>query len=106
MTQPTKAVLAALLADPTREQYGLELGATAGLPSGTIHPILARLDSVGWLQSRWEDGDPALLGRPRRRFYRLSPQGIALARAAVARSEAEKARLAAKFRPGLAGGNA
>ena len=47
MTLPTQLVLRALLADADREQYGAELGVAAGLPSGTIHPILARLEGVG-----------------------------------------------------------
>jgi PadR family transcriptional regulator, regulatory protein PadR len=42
MTIPTQLVLRALLADPSRELYGVEIGTAAGLPSGTIHPILAR----------------------------------------------------------------
>ena len=41
--QTTQAVLRALLTDPTHEMYGLEICAQAELPSGTIHPILARL---------------------------------------------------------------
>ena len=29
-----------------------------------MHPILARLEGVGWLTSRWEDIDPSVEGRP------------------------------------------
>ena len=58
MTIPTQLVLRALLADPSKELYGVEIGQTAGLPSGTVHPILARLETVGWLESRWEEIDP------------------------------------------------
>ena len=47
MTLPTQLVLRALLEDPGAERYGLEIGDTAGLPSGTIHPILARLERLG-----------------------------------------------------------
>ena len=43
MTIPTQLVLRTLLVDPSRELYGVEIGAAAGLPSGTVHPILARL---------------------------------------------------------------
>ena len=45
MTIPTQRVLESLLADPTAELYGIEIGDAAGLPSGTVHPILARLTS-------------------------------------------------------------
>ncbi len=86
MTMPTQLVLQALLAEPGEEQYGLQICTNAGLPSGTIHPILARLERVGWLESRWEDADPHEEGRPRRRYYRFSPGGAEQARLALARS--------------------
>ena len=54
------------------------------LASGTIHPILARLEGLGWLESRWEDIDPATEGRPSRRFYVLTPDGTVAARREVA----------------------
>ena len=63
MTLPTQLVLRAMLAEPTQEMYGLQIGQAAELPSGTIHPILARLEGCGWLESRWEDIDPAKEGR-------------------------------------------
>ncbi|MER6353831.1 PadR family transcriptional regulator [Streptomyces sp. NPDC001634] len=87
MTLQTQLVLRALLEDPARQRYGLELCELAGLPSGTIYPILARLEQVGWLDSTWED--PALYqdaGRPRRRFYRITEQGAEQARDALARA--------------------
>ena len=95
MTIPTQLVLHALLADPTQELYGVEIGTAAGLPSGTVHPILARLEGVGWLTSRWEDIDPRAEGRPARRYYQLTPDGLELARAALARAYTASARLAA-----------
>jgi PadR family transcriptional regulator PadR len=86
MTLPTQLVLRALLRRPTHDMYGLEICNAAGLPSGTIHPILARLEGIGWLESRWEDADPAQVGRPRRRYYRLSPDGAEKACDALARA--------------------
>jgi PadR family transcriptional regulator, regulatory protein PadR len=92
MTIPTQLVLQALLADPTKELYGVEIGTAAGLPSGTVHPILARLETVGWLISRWEDINPRTEGRPARRYYQLTPNGLALAQAALARAYTASAR--------------
>jgi|SRR5690242_21402560 PadR family transcriptional regulator len=86
MTLPTQLVLRALLADPATEMYGLQICAAAGLASGTIHPILARLEGLGWLESRWEDIKPQEQGRPRRRYYRLTSDGIEFARVALARA--------------------
>jgi|SRR5579884_1643393 len=105
LTAATVAVLRALLVDPTKELYGLEVCAAAGLPNGTVHPILARLERMQWLTSEFEQIDARTEGRPRRRYYRLSERGAMRARAAVDRAEAQAAGLRAR-RPGLAGGAA
>jgi PadR family transcriptional regulator len=103
MTLPTQLVLRAMLAEPTQEMYGLQIGQIAELPSGTIHPILARLEGCGWLESRWEDIDPAKEGRPRRRYYRLSAEGAGYARTALARVHTPQVLLS-RPPPSLAGG--
>ncbi|MFF3867690.1 PadR family transcriptional regulator [Micromonospora sp. NPDC020750] len=103
MTLSTQLVLRTLLERPNQELYGLEICAAAGLASGTLHPILARLERIGWLQSRWEDRDPHEAGRPRRRYYSLTPHGAEKARDALARASATVNRLTA-LRPGLSGG--
>jgi DNA-binding PadR family transcriptional regulator len=97
MTLPTQLVLNALLSEPGAERYGLEIGDEAGLPSGTIHPILARLERLGWVESRWEDVEPSRAGRPARRYYRLTTDGIEQARAGLAR--AYRPRAAGVIRP-------
>ncbi|HEY2299907.1 MAG TPA: PadR family transcriptional regulator [Jatrophihabitans sp.] len=86
MTIPTQLVLRTLLDDPGRELYGIEIGQAAGLRSGTVHPILARLEGVGWVESRWEDVDPVDAGRPARRYYQLTSSGAEHAREALARA--------------------
>lgn len=96
MTGPTRAVLETLLADPDAVHYGLAIGAATALPSGTVHPILARLEGLAWVTSTWEDIDPAEAGRPRRRLYRLTDDGLVSARSAVASAHARRARLAAR----------
>jgi DNA-binding PadR family transcriptional regulator len=97
MTLPTQLVLRALLEDPTQELYGVEIGAVAGLPSGTVHPILARLEGLRWVESRWEEIDTRAAGRPARRYYRLTAAGVESARAALAR--AYRPSRAPRFRP-------
>ena len=86
MTIATQLVLRALLEDPQQELYGLQIGQAAGLPSGTVHPILARLEGLRWLESFWEDIDPRDEGRPARRYYRLTAAGADSARAALVRA--------------------
>ena len=93
MTLPTQFVLRALLADPQAELYGLEIGDAAGLPSGTVHPILARLEGLRWVQSRWEDIDPKVEGRPARRYYRLTAAGAQQARTALAEAYQAKRKV-------------
>jgi PadR family transcriptional regulator, regulatory protein PadR len=102
MTLPTQLVLRTLLAEPSREMYGLQICIEAGLPSGTIHPILARLEGIGWLESRWEDISPSEQGRPRRRYYWLTTDGAELARAALERARASAVKVGV-LRPGIAG---
>jgi PadR family transcriptional regulator, regulatory protein PadR len=85
MTIPTQLVLRVLLSDPSEERYGYEIGESAGLASGTVHPILARLEGAGWLESRWEDVDSREAGRPARRYYRLTADGAQAATDALAR---------------------
>ena len=83
ITGPTLKVLAALLSSPRDELSGAEIGHAAKLASGTLYPILLRLEGAGWLASRWETEDPSELGRPRRRFYRVTALGAKKAKAAV-----------------------
>jgi DNA-binding PadR family transcriptional regulator len=55
----------------------------ARVSSGTLYPILLRFEKAGLLQSRWEEEMPELLGRPRRRFYRMTQAGAQVAHEAL-----------------------
>ena len=103
MTSATQAVLRALLEHPTHQRYGLELSEAAGLETGTIHPILARLEKLHWLESCWEDLDPKEAGRPRRRYYQLTHDGAERARDALDR-RVGATQTTPRLRPGLARG--
>jgi|SRR5690348_8054345 len=100
MTTPRLLVLRALLNDPDRERYGLELAGESGLEPGTIYPILVAFEGAGWLSSRAEDLDIHLAGRPRRRYYRLTAQGVTAAREAT--TAADKRRAQRPTRPEVA----
>ncbi|MCO1597148.1 PadR family transcriptional regulator [Micromonospora sp. RHAY321] len=84
ITIPVAKVLAALLAEPDAERYGLDLMRMTGLPSGTLYPVLHRLRAAGWLAADWEAIDPVAAGRPARRYYRLTAEGVAEARRTLA----------------------
>jgi PadR family transcriptional regulator, regulatory protein PadR len=77
-------VLSALLEEPDRFRYGLELMAATGLPSGTLYPLLRRMQDAGWVTAEWERLDPVAAGRPARRYYRLTAEGIQRAQQALA----------------------
>lgn len=93
MSTTTKLVLAALLDDVGTPRYGLQICHETGLASGTVHPILARLEGAGWVTSRWEEVDPRVAGRPARRFYQLTDDGADRAGAALTTAPARSARL-------------
>ncbi len=83
LTVQTLAILSAMLDAPYEQWYGLELSRIADVKSGTLYPSLARLERAGWVSSSWEDVDPSVAGRPRRRLYRLTGVGADAARTAV-----------------------
>jgi PadR family transcriptional regulator PadR len=84
MTMQTQLVLQALLREPGRELYGLELSKETGLLPGTAYPILMRLEQQGWVSARREDIDPHAVGRPPRRYYSLTANGATQASASLA----------------------
>jgi PadR family transcriptional regulator len=79
MSLQTLRVLDAFLENPADELAGADVQKRSGLASGTLYPILLRLESAGWFISRWEIIDPSSVGRPRRRLYRLTQDGLARA---------------------------
>lgn len=93
VTAAVSKVLAAFLEDPEADRYGLDLMRASGHPSGTLYPILLRLQRAGWVDAVWEEIDPVAAGRPARRYYRLTPDGRVAARAEIAalRQQLERA---------------
>lgn len=77
LSRQTLLVLEAFLAHPEDWKYGYEFSRTTGLKSGTMYPILMRLAERKLLETSW---DTAELGRPARHLYRLTPDGLRVAR--------------------------
>ena len=76
MTGPVQQVLRAMLEDAAIPRYGLQISKHAGLETGTLYPVMARLERVGWVESSWEDPDLSITdGRPQRRYYQLTKNG-------------------------------
>lgn len=56
--------------------YGFEIMDATGLPSGTVYPVLSKLEESGYLKSRWEDARFARREkRPPRRSYEITGDG-------------------------------
>jgi PadR family transcriptional regulator, regulatory protein PadR len=83
-TTAVARVLRQFLDDPSATRYGFDLMRATGLKSGTLYVILARLQQAGWLTSEQEEIDPASAGRPARRLYRLTADGVVDARVELA----------------------
>ena len=74
MTQVTALVLQAVAMG---HHYGFDVMDASGLASGTVYPALRRLNEAGLLRGRWEEADQAHEdGRPPRRLYELTPDGL------------------------------
>ena len=83
ITYPTALVLLAVAGGL---RYGFDIIDATGLRSGTVYPILRRLEDAALLRSRWEDaGTARAAGRPPRRYYELTGAGAMAAREAVRR---------------------
>jgi PadR family transcriptional regulator, regulatory protein PadR len=90
-SKQTLALLGALAAKPSQWHYGYALSRETELMSGTLYPILMRLEQRGWLETQWENlqETPEALaegrgGRPPRHMYRLTAGGRAWATEALA----------------------
>jgi PadR family transcriptional regulator, regulatory protein PadR len=83
LTSATALVLDALARG---YRHGFDILEATGLPSGTVYPILRRLERDSLAASRWEDPVKAQRElRPPRRYYELTNPGLALAKRARAR---------------------
>jgi PadR family transcriptional regulator, regulatory protein PadR len=76
MSLQTLRVLEVFLENPTEHLSGADVHQRCGIASGTLYPILLRLEAAGWFISQWESIDPSSAGRPRRRLYRLTQTGL------------------------------
>ena len=88
------AVLETIASARQQWSYGLEISKATCLKSGTLYPILMRLDERGLLESCWLE--PERPGRPARHGYRITAKG------AEALHERQRALAAQGMREALA----
>jgi PadR family transcriptional regulator, regulatory protein PadR len=87
-----RVVLATLLDKAGSWSYGYDLAKITGIKSGTLYPLLIRLEERGLLETEWQP--PAEPGRPPRHIYRLTAAGIEVARAnPIERTGADRSSL-------------
>ena len=80
LTRPTALVLVALARGI---RHGFDVLDATGLESGTVYPILRRLEDAGLVRSQWEPvRDARDAGRPPRRYYELTGMGAEAVREA------------------------
>jgi DNA-binding PadR family transcriptional regulator len=86
-------VLRVLLGAPVTPMAGVEIADHTRIKGGTLYPLLETLQDKGLVSSEWERF-PVGTGRigSARRYYRLTPNGIAYSRE-------ELAKLANELRP-------
>jgi PadR family transcriptional regulator PadR len=84
----TLALIEALLHQPTSWRHGYALSQQTSLASGTLYPILMRLEKLRWLETKWEE--PGNAGRPPRHLYRLTSEARAWARDELADAQQRK----------------
>src|ERR1700748_3729534 len=83
ITYPTGIVLFAVSCG---FRYGFEIMDASGLPSGTVYPILRRLEDAGLLSAKWEAiADARDEQRPPRRYYQITGAGRQVVREAAAK---------------------
>jgi DNA-binding PadR family transcriptional regulator len=86
VTLPTTLVLQALVRG---HHYGFDVMDATGLPSGTVYPMLRRLEREGLVRAAWEDAATAQTEqRPPRRYYELTAGGRQLARESKVKASA------------------
>ncbi len=98
---PQALAVVSVLAAADDWQHGYDITAQAGVKSGTLYPLLMRLEAQGLLEARWVDSPQP--GRPPRHVYRLTDSGrrwVASQAEALAALRARAPALrAAKARP-------
>lgn len=103
LTYPTALVLQAVASG---SHHGFDIMDATGLPSGTVYPILRRLDREGLLESAWEKQAVAQKEqRPPRRYYDITAAGTGMLAQAVERYrmlEAAVSRPARRLKPSRA----
>ncbi|MFF5082538.1 PadR family transcriptional regulator [Actinoplanes sp. NPDC000266] len=101
ITAPFLDVLEVFIAAGGAELHGWAIIKASHRGGPTVYKILERLDGMGWVSARWDD-EPADPNKPRRRYYKLTGEGVTQAQLLLARHRPQ--RVPGSLRPALGGG--
>lgn len=76
VTGPTLKVLSLFLERHPEALSGADIINEKRILSGTLYPLLDRLAASGVLYGKWEDVDPSTAGRPKKKLYKLTANGV------------------------------
>jgi PadR family transcriptional regulator PadR len=93
-------VAVVLLDDPKDKHWGYDISKKSGIRPGVLYPILGRMLDDGWVTADWEEA--AVKGRPRRRYYEITENGLARLGALLAEAATEKRFASLNLNSGLA----
>lgn len=83
--------------------HGWEIMKATGRHGPTVYRALDRFAEAGWLDSEWESANP-VAGKPRRKFYSLTPTGAQAVVAVLRERRPQALRRRPRPTPGLGGG--
>lgn len=77
LSSHAQTLIIALAIRPQAWSYGYDLMKMTDIKSGTLYPILMRLDERSLLESKWQETEQ--VGKPPRHSYRLTSAGLKVA---------------------------
>jgi PadR family transcriptional regulator PadR len=81
-------------------RFGFDIMDATGLTAGTVYPALDKLESLGYLTSKWEQARVAHRdGRPTRKYFDLTTEGAAVLAEALKRYKNLRPVSLAAWRP-------
>ncbi|WP_196809634.1 helix-turn-helix transcriptional regulator [Nocardia sp. 348MFTsu5.1] len=91
ITPAVKRVLELFLDDLSQPQWGYNIMATTGYPSGKVYQILERLEEAGWL-TRHDAGHKARETGQRRTTYTMTAEAVPMIRRALTEADQRERR--------------
>lgn len=89
-TQTMLTVAETLLASRSRRFWGYDLCKASGIAPGSVYPMLAKFLNAGWIVDGREPAEDNSAGRPPRRYYTLTDDGVRALQVEVAAAAVQR----------------